>query len=425
MINLEIMKSLSHKVGFNTLIQAVGKIVSLASSFILVAFLTRYLGTSVYGEYTTIFVYAGLFAIVGEFGLDQFLIKELSKKSGKADRETFLNDVLGLRLLLVTISLILAVLTSFIISYSKIVRWGIFVASISSYFFYTWSILMSYFQAKLNFLYPVVSDVLGKIFVSLISILSILVFKSGLLILIIISLLGSVLSFFILYSLFLREKILLRFVFNFARWKKMFFFTLPIAIVSLLNQVFFRIDVPLLSVISGSEAVGIYGLAFRIHDFLAIPSTLFVASVFPVLASQIKNKRLFSRTLKWRAVSLFFGGLILSLLAIPLSPFAIEILGGKQFTSSVLPLRILILSLAFFYVSDLFKVTMITIEKQKQLFLVYFLAVIFSIFLNLIFIPKYSYLAASWVALVSRIFLVLGMGSLIIKHQCRYGAQKT
>lgn len=409
------MQGIHWKIGFNTLIQTSGKVISIISSFILVGFLTRYLGAFRYGDYTTIFTYVGFFAIIGEFGLDQFLIKELGKfESESKHTARTINNVAGLRLLLITFSLILAVLVSLILPYSSVIRLGILITSFTSYFFYFFSIMMSYFQVKLNFFYPVLADTLGKIFVSAVSIILILAFKTNLLLLVTIPVLGAVLSFLILLLFFKREKMCFSFGFDCVFWRKIFLFALPIALVSFLNQIFFRIDVPLLSLISGSEAVGIYGLAFRVYDYSAIPAALFTSSVFPILARSVKELKLFKDTLKQGIIFLFLAGLILAFFIFWFSPLIVKILGGVDFGASVLPLKILAVSLTFLYISDLLRVAIISIEKQGYLSLIYGISAALNVFLNLILIPRFSYLAAAWVCITTRIVLVLGMTLVIL-----------
>ena len=126
-----------YKIGINTFIQGAGRAISIISSFILIGFLTRHLGTFGYGDYTTIFAYVGFFAIIGEFGLDQFLIKELGRLGVKSKHSArTINNVAGIRLLLITLSLILAVSVSLILPYSSAIRLGVLIASFTSYFFY-------------------------------------------------------------------------------------------------------------------------------------------------------------------------------------------------------------------------------------------------------------------------------------------------
>jgi len=388
----------------------------MISSFILVGFLTRYLGLQGYGEYATVFAYTGFFAIIAEFGLDQVLVKELSLAKTKSEMSKLFSEVIGLRLILILVSIGLAILSSLILPYSVTVRLGILIASFSSLFLYSNSALNNYFQVKLNFTYPVLADTVGKIIILLASLFLIFFFKSNLIFLVSAPVAGTVFSFILMWSLFRKENIKISPVFNFIRWKRILYLSLPLFIISFLNQVFFRIDMPLLSLISGAKAVGIYGLAFRIYEYAAIPAGFFTAAVFPVLAAQVKNRIAFRRIFKKSVILLSLFGLAFVLLVNLAGPFLISLLGGKEFALSLMPLRILSLSLVFLYLSGLFMITLIVMEKQKQLFYIYAAASILNISLNLFFIPKFNFLAPAYASIITQSIVSLCTGMLILRN---------
>lgn len=61
--------NLSAKIAYNTLIQVAGKILATVLSFISLMLMTRYLGPSSFGEYTTAFTFISIFAVCADFGL--------------------------------------------------------------------------------------------------------------------------------------------------------------------------------------------------------------------------------------------------------------------------------------------------------------------------------------------------------------------
>lgn len=410
------MGKISRIVGFNALIQAIGRGISMISSFILVGFLTRYLGLQGYGEYATVFAYTGFFAIIAEFGLDQVLVKELSLAKTKSKISKLFSEVVGLRLILILVSIGLAILSSLILPYSATVRLGILIASFSSLFLYSNSALNNYFQVKLNFIYPVLADTVGKIIILLASLSLIFFFKGSLISLVSAPVMGTVFSFILIWFLFRKEKIRISPVFNFLRWKRILCLSLPLFAISFLNQVFFRIDIPLLSLISGAKAVGIYGLAFRIYEYAAIPAGFFTAAVFPVLAAQVKVKTVFQRIFKKSTILLSLFGLVFVLLINLAGPFLISLLGGEEFALSLMPLRVLSLSLVFLYLSGLFMITLIILEKQKQLFYIYAAASILNISLNLFFIPKFNFLTPAYASIITQSVVFFCAGILILRN---------
>ena len=70
--------SILYKIGFNTLIQFIGKAVSVLLGLATVALLTRYLGLAGYGNFTLVFAYMSFFGVFADFGLQLAIVRELS-----------------------------------------------------------------------------------------------------------------------------------------------------------------------------------------------------------------------------------------------------------------------------------------------------------------------------------------------------------
>jgi O-antigen/teichoic acid export membrane protein len=80
-----------------------------------------------------------------------------------------------------------------------------------------------------------------------------------------------------------------------------------------------------------------------------------------------------------------------------------------DFADSIIPFRILLLSLPFFFTTCFLQWVLITLEKQKYLMYVYLFSTVLNITLNVIFIPQFSYLACATITLVSEslVFVLL------------------
>jgi O-antigen/teichoic acid export membrane protein len=80
-----------------------------------------------------------------------------------------------------------------------------------------------------------------------------------------------------------------------------------------------------------------------------------------------------------------------------------------DFTSAIIPFRILLISLPFFFTTSLLQWALIAKGEQKYLMNVYFFSTIINIILNLIFIPQFSYLACAVITVFSEglVFVLL------------------
>src|SRR4030042_2695008 len=90
--------SVARKIAFNTAIQLVGKVITAATSVLVIAYLTRYLGVAGYGDYATIFAYLGIFGVIVDLGLFVIAVREIAKNpSAEAG---ILRNMLGLKIAL-------------------------------------------------------------------------------------------------------------------------------------------------------------------------------------------------------------------------------------------------------------------------------------------------------------------------------------
>ena len=108
--------SLAKKVAHNTIIQIAGKAVSTVLGLLALAFITRYLGRTGFGEYTTVLTFLTFFAVIADFGLTLVTVQMISVRG--ADENKILNNIFGLRLASIIIVLLLAPLTVSLFPYS-------------------------------------------------------------------------------------------------------------------------------------------------------------------------------------------------------------------------------------------------------------------------------------------------------------------
>jgi O-antigen/teichoic acid export membrane protein len=97
-----------------------------------------------------------------------------------------------------------------------------------------------------------------------------------------------------------------------------------------------------------------------------------------------------------------------SLAGVILAPRIIQFLGGAGFGQSVLVLRILMLGLVLYYLSQPFAWLLVTLNHQSKLPVIYLIGAVFNVTANYFLIPKYSFLASSVITHASE-FLILFM----------------
>lgn len=175
--------------------------------------------------------------------------------------------------------------------------------------------------------------------------------------------------------------------------------SLPLGLMLFLNLLYFRSDIFILSSLKSIDEVGIYGLANKFFDFfIAIP--LFLSNaLYPILLqNRSDHKKLRRLIIKYSFIFLIVSFVVL-LFGWFITPLFTVI--KNDFSSSIAPYHLLLLSLPFFFLTSLYQWILIMTHQQKYLLLVYAIATIINIGLNLVFIPKGSYNAAAIITGVS------------------------
>ncbi|HXS14562.1 MAG TPA: oligosaccharide flippase family protein [Candidatus Saccharimonadales bacterium] len=398
----------------NTVFQILARLISSGSSFLITLFVARQFGVNGYGELAKITTFVSFFYLFVDFGFNAIFL-QMENVSSR------FRDLFYLRLfmsvgLVVIVSVLGAALPYSSVShigYSPIVKLGILLFSVT---LVTEGILYSataLFQKKLAYKNQALSAAWGAV-VSLLLVGLVFFLSLPLLFIVLAFVLGGVVES--LVALFLTKEAIAPLSIDTKFVKSLAVQTAPITLMLLLNLVYFRVDGFLLALMKSTRDVGIYDLAYKFFDFLIALPLFLSNSMYPHLLASEKNSR--TPMAKVALYALVFFGLGL-LLIIPVwfaTPLLIFI--KKDFLSSSLPLRILLLSLPVFFTTSILQWVLIAKKQQKFLLFVYAISLIANIILNIIFIPHYSYVASAIITDISEVFvLVLTFSYIILRRK--------
>lgn len=393
---------LAKRVAYNTIIQFLGKITTAGLSLAVVALLTRYLGVSGYGEYTTAFAFVSFFAVFADFGINIIIVREISKDEKLAPG--IIANVLGLRILFSLSILLLAPLIALFLPYSRLVKIAILIFSFALYFLSLNQIFVGIFQSRLKLDRAVFTEVVGRVIILLATLVFIKLKLSFVWIISAVfwgNLVNLGLSWLLANKIF---KIGLSF--NLGFWKKIFLESLSMGLVLVLGMLFHRIDTIMLSLLKESYDVGIYGAAYKIFDFLVVIPGLFVGTVFPLFSqffvtSPERFKAVFQKSFDVLSIV----GLPLALGGVMLSPYIINLVAGNGYEPAISVFQVLSIALLLIFFTQLSGTTLVAIGKQSKLILPYIICVVFNFLANFFLISSYSYLGAAWTVLLTEILV--------------------
>jgi O-antigen/teichoic acid export membrane protein len=185
-------------------------------------------------------------------------------------------------------------------------------------------------------------------------------------------------------------------------WKLIIIPAIPLSLVALSSTIYFRVDTVILSLIQGEAAVGWYNAAYKLIELLLFIPSVYTIAIFPVLSnfysSSKKNLELiYTKSFKY----LFIVGLPIATTTTVLAQEIILLLYQSGYTESILTLQILIWSIPLMFLSYTNAWIFISINKQNLLLKLTFVLMVANIILNLILIPKFSYLGAALATVIT------------------------
>ena len=103
-----------------------------------------------------------------------------------------------------------------------------------------------------------------------------------------------------------------------------------------------------------------------------------------------------------------------------MAPFIVAVLGGSGFEASVHVLRILALATSATVLAGFCNALLLIGHQEKAVMVVSAIALIVNVILNIVFIPHFSYGAASWSTVVTQGIILVGSSiialSVLKKH---------
>jgi O-antigen/teichoic acid export membrane protein len=369
-------------------------IIRLVANFVIVILLARWLGVSALGQYAIATSIAGIVFGIVNLGIQGILTREVAKDSTRA-RE-YLSISLSIRFFVsfpvgVGISFLLAWVIGFQGETLILVLIGSVFIGLSGIV----NIIYGVFHAVRKFEYQFRYVLFSKI-ISLIGCVILLVYGYGLI---------AILVFFasiqaLIVFLSIRRIALnicpVNLLFNLRFWFPFIRKSFPLALAGTAEFVNLKSDEIMLGAFKGEWDVGIYNSASNIYLGATGPPIAFLRAFFPTF-SHLFNKSIEQAARLFR--SMFILMVIIScLLALVLGLFSesiVVLIYGEEFISSIVPLIILACGLPFIILNRLCKYTLIGMGFQKWMFYIISSGAIFNVIVNMLFIPKYSFVGAS------------------------------
>ena len=383
------------------------KVVARLIALVTVIATLKWLMPAPYGTFTTLVNYTAIVSVVLDLGFNVLYVREGARHP--ADIQRYLRNVMSLRILMAVGSFVILAVALAIAGLSSLLVPGFLLMVLTSYS----TLLRNTLYAVQRLGYEALAVVLESIVLLGLVLIGI---KIGAGVTYFVWAYAAQYAFSCAYFAIVLwwQKIAV------VGWKlepqlvrEWFFQGLPFALTFVLTILYFKIDQPLVYAIRPHAEAGWYAAAYKPFEaLLFIPMTL-LSVVFPVLSVYFRER---PQELT-DAVSRFFKALLvigwpiavgLFVLAHPLTPMFL-------YPQSEPALRILALALAIGFVNNAFIGALSASDRQVSFTWAAGWSLVANLALNLMLIPLFGYIGASWATVLTEV--VLGVAGWILTRR--------
>ena len=369
----------------NTLFVLVSRAIQPVMSLVLFLVVARVLGPEIFGKYTVIFQLYLVFQVTSSFGLRLLLTREIAANKDEVNKYFANGMLLNVPLVVVNVGMMLLLIV--LLNYETDISIGAYIIAISliaSSFVEVGAGVLGGFEDFQKYTIGWIIFLVIKTVASIVALLT----GYGLISLIVIHVVtkylhaGITLLFALKYID--RSKLQLDPAFS----KKLFSMTWSLALLIIITQVFWRIDIIVLSKIVSNEEVGNYSAAYKLFKVILLGIRSFFVAFFPVISAMYVEKPEEFQNACRKAIR------YLVILTLPLviviaftAPDFMPLIWGAEFGEATLVLQILIWSLIPFTITEVLGSAFVASNRQKthmtlniivlliKLALVYFLSI--------------------------------------------------
>lgn len=391
--------TLATSIARNTLLQTVGKVLSVALGWATVVIMTRSLGAAAFGEYTIMTAFLQFFGVAADFGFVLVTSQLLAERPGE-ERKVFAN-LFTFRLVTAAVILAFAPLIIWFFPYSTTVALGVCILSVS---FLMSAIIQTFtglFQKELAMGSVVLGELLSR--VVLIAAVGAAAWSGGGVLAIAV---GVVLGAFVntaVLSWRAQRIVPIALEFDPVLWRAIWHRAWPLTVTIVLNLLYLKTDTLILSLTRPLAEVGVYGAMYRVFEVLITFPTMFAGLLLPVLvaARQRGDVATFQSLVARGSEAIIFAAVPM-VVGVALAARPIVALFGADFAvEGPRLLVLLVIANAFVFIGTYFAHLVVAVDQQRRMIIPFAITAIVGLAGYLAFIPPYGAVAAAIMTIVA------------------------
>lgn len=397
----------------NTFALLVREAFNKGALFILLVFISRFLGKEMLGRYSLALAISQIFFLGTDLGLNALLIRDVAKEKFLVAK--FVANIRMLRFILGIVAMFFIWCTAFILGIKGEAANVIYLCGLSYFLVSVTTLYTSAFRAFEKMEWELAVAVIKNVIFLPIA-LWLLFNKFGLIAIFNTFLVSNAFALIIAIKIFVNkiEKIQWALDLHFLTSKLQQ--TLPLWVSQLFEVAFIRISPLLLFKLKGEGAVGLYNAGFVVVDVIFVIAGCFAASLFPLISRLVHKSWHEARKEYINGVKgIFLVFLPLAAILIVTARWLVPSLYGGQFIEIVPLFRLLVVASILVTLQMHNGFTIIATGKQYLLPFINGAGFLLNFVLLIIFIKKFSYMGAAYSLIVSEFLIFILMMSTLKK----------
>lgn len=396
--------STANKIAKNTSILFFATVVSYLLGFFTTLYAARYLGAVGFGVISLALALTGIYAIFTDLGLNTLTVREVTRDKTLTNK--YVTNITIMKLILVSLTFGLLILTTKILGYSQQVNDVIYLIAFSMIFASFSGILNAIFQSYEKMEYQSVGTILNAALI-LLGFLLAIYYNLGIITFALIYVIASLFVLIYTFVIYSWKFALPKIKIDLNFWKPTIREALPFGITGIFAMVYLWVDSIILSVMVGNEVVGWYNAAYRLIFIFLSLYAVYMISIFPVMSGFYKTSKKSIKIVYERSVK------YLLIISIPTAVFTtlmaskiILLIYGTEYTPSIIALQILIWVIVFMFINNLSYNLLGSVNRQLMGVKIFAFGAVINIILNLLLIPKFSYIGSSFATVITELLML-------------------
>lgn len=388
----------------------ISSLINKVLNFILFIFLIRYLSPNNYGIYTLVWAHVTLLAPLGDFGTTSYGLVYLPQE----EKKKTVMSLISLRFFLSIIIFIATIVLAFIFGYRNnlllfafLISFVVFTNMMSgSYLIWTSIKQKLTVTSKMSVIFNsiLIATLIGVVLLT----------RSIVAIFLVIFLFYNIYTF--VNYLFLKKDIGgLEIRYEPKKWAEILKKSYVFVLISFFAGLYFKTDVFLLNYFKGDQAVGVYSAGYKFFEAMMLVAASYNISASPILAKLARqDTRLLAKKMIKDIGFLLFIGLAAIVGTYTIGPLILPYLLKGRYQDSIAVLNIVIFAFPCILVSSVLLNGIYVLKRALWVVGVFAVQVVINLGLNLWLIPHYSYIASSYITVLSELLNVVLLSILIL-----------